>query len=338
MSIALLLLAQASHQSHNLLLLFLKRIPMEFLSQYGLFLLKALTIVIAILIVAGGLVAISHKPKSKLEIKSLNEEYDEMNSSMNKKILGKKASKKKKDKTKRPTLYVLDFNGDIKASQADQLRDEVTAVLATAKPEDEVLVRLESPGGSVNGYGLAASQLQRIHDKNIPLTVCIDKVAASGGYLMACVANQILAAPFAIIGSIGVVAQFPNFNRWLKKNDIDVELLTAGEYKRTLTLFGENTPEAREKFKEDLEKIHTQFRNYVLANRSQLDIEKVSTGEHWLATDAYDLRLVDKLITSDEYLSEKMQSHQAFQITSYRKMSLINKLLKPTLKIMDPWG
>ena len=311
---------------------------MEFLSQYGLFLLKALTIVVAILIVAGGLVALSYKPKSKLEIKSLNEEYDDMNASMNKKIHGKKAGKKKKDKTKRPTLYVLDFNGDIKATQADQLRDEVTAVLAIAKPEDEVLVRIESPGGSVNGYGLAASQLQRIHDKNIPLTVCIDKVAASGGYLMACVANNILAAPFAIIGSIGVVAQFPNFNRWLKKNDIDVELLTAGEYKRTLTLFGENTPEARKKFKEDLEKIHTQFRNYVLANRSQLDMEKVATGEHWLAIDAYELRLVDKLITSDEYLTQKMQNYQAFQITSHRKMSLISKLLKPTLKMMDPWA
>ena len=214
----------------------------------------------------------------------------------------------------------------------------MTALLTIAKHQDEVLIRLESPGGSVNGYGLAASQLQRIRDRNIPLTVCIDKVAASGGYLMACVANYILAAPFAIIGSIGVVAQIPNFHRLLKKNDIDVELLTAGEYKRTLTLFGENTEAGRQKFKEDLEKIHIAFRNYVLSNRNMLEIDKVSTGEHWLATDAFDLRLIDKLITSDDYLIEKMKSHKAFKLCIHPKASLMNKLLKPAMKLLHPWA
>lgn len=311
---------------------------MEFLSQYGLFLLKSLTIVIAILIVIAGFFSISRKPRPKLEITPLNEHYDELSSYMNKEILGKKSPKKKKTKNNCPTLYVLDFNGDIKASQVEQLRDEITAVLSIAKPEDEVLIRLESPGGSVNGYGLAAAQLQRIRDKNIPLTVSIDKVAASGGYLMSCVANKILAAPFAIIGSIGVVAQIPNFHRWLKKNNIDVELLTAGEYKRTLTLLGENTEAGRKKFQEDLEKIHTAFRNYVLSNRTQLDIDKVSTGEHWLATDAIELRLVDKLTTSDEYLIEKIKNFKAFKLTIQPKASLVNKILKPAMRLMHPWG
>lgn len=309
---------------------------MEFLSQYGLFLLKCVTLVLSILFLVIGIVAISSKPKSKIEVTDLNEEYDQVHSMMHKKIFGKKLKKKKADKTPSPSLYVIDFDGDVKASQVEQLRDEVSAVLAIAKENDEVLIRLESPGGSVNGYGLAASQLQRIRDKNIDLTVCIDKVAASGGYLMACVANHILAAPFSIIGSIGVVAQFPNFNRWLKKNDIDLELLTAGEYKRTLTLFGENTPEGRKKFQEDLEKIHAQFRKYVLANRSQLDMEKVATGEHWLATDAYELRLVDKLITSDEYLIEKMKTKQAFKVTIHQKLSLLHKILKPAVKLIHP--
>lgn len=311
---------------------------MEFLSQYGLFLLKALTLVVAILIVAAGLFAVSNKPKPRLEIQSLNEEYDAMNALMHKNVIGKKARKKKKDLRKNPKLFVINFNGDIKASQVEQLRDEITAVLSIAKPEDEVLVRIESPGGSVNGYGLAAAQLQRIRDKNIPLTVSIDKVAASGGYLMACVADTILAAPFAIIGSIGVVAQFPNFHRWLQKNDIDVELLTAGEYKRTLTLFGENTPVGRKKFQEDLEKIHDQFRQFVLANRHQLDMDKVATGEHWLATEAFALHLVDKIATSDDYLIEKMANAQAFLVNIRQKQPLIQKLLKPAMSLLHPWG
>lgn len=311
---------------------------MEFLTQYGLFLLKSITVVIACLIVFAGFFSMSRKPKPKLEVISLNEHYDHIISTMNKKVLGEKPPKKKKNKDKKPTLYVIDFHGDIKASQVEQLREEITAILCTAKPEDEVLVRLDSPGGIVNTYGLAASQLQRIRDKKIPLTVSIDKMAASGGYLMACVADKIIAAPFAIIGSIGVVAQIPNFHRWLKKHDIDVELLTAGEYKRTLTLFGENTEKGRKKAQDDLEKIHAAFRNYVGANREQLNIDEVSTGEHWLAKDAFDLKLVDKLCTSDDYLLERITHYKAFKLIVPPKASLANKLLKPAMRLMHPWG
>ncbi len=311
---------------------------MEFLSQYGLFLLKSITVVVAIIVVLSSFFAFKRKPKPELEITPLNEQYDDLVHHLTKDILDKKPPKKKKNKEVTPKLFVLDFNGDIKASQVEQLREEVTAVLAIATPQDEVLIKLESPGGSVNGYGLAAAQLQRIRDKSIPLTVCIDKVAASGGYLMACVANQILAAPFAIIGSIGVVAQIPNIHRLLKKNDIDVELLTAGDYKRTLTILGENTAHGRKKFQEDLELIHLAFKNYVLANRNQLDMEKVSTGEHWLATDAFKLRLVDKLTTSDEYLIEKMAQFKAFKIKAMSKTSLMSKLLKPAMKLLHPWA
>ncbi|KTD82840.1 protease SohB [Legionella waltersii] len=311
---------------------------MEFLSEYGMFLLKSLTIVFAMLFLLAGSFSISKKTKPKLEITHLNEEYEHLNGHMNKEILGKKPSKKKKEKTKPPTLYVIDFHGDIKASQAEQLREEITSILTVAKPEDEILIRLESPGGSVNGYGLAASQLQRIRDKNIPLTVSIDKVAASGGYLMACVANKIIAAPFAIIGSIGVVAQIPNFHRWLKGNNIDIELLTAGEYKRTLTLFGENTEKGRQKFQEDLEKIHAAFREFVLKNREQIDIDEVATGEHWLAKDAFELRLVDQLSTSDDYLIEKMATHNAYKIKVHAKASVVSKLMKPAMKLLHPWA
>ena len=311
---------------------------MDFLAQYGMFLLKSLTIVVSILIIVAGILSMGRKIKPKLEITSLNKQHDDMKHRMQKEILGKKSDKKKKDKKIKPSLYVLDFIGDIKATQVDQLRDEISAVLATATTDDEVVLRLESPGGAVNGYGLAASQLQRLRDRKIPFTVCIDKMAASGGYLMACVANRIIAAPFAIIGSIGVVAQMPNFHRWLKKHDIDMELLTAGEYKRTLTLFAENTDKGRKKFQEDLEKIHERFRDYVLANRQQLDIDQVSTGEHWLATDAFDLRLVDSLKTSDDYLNSKMQEYNIYKIKIHCKQTVIAKLLKPAMKLLHPWA
>lgn len=311
---------------------------MEFLTQYGLFLLESLTIVVSLLVLFGGILSMGRKPKPRLEITYLNKELDELKTRMSKTILGKKTPKQKKSKKESPTLFVLDFQGDIKASQTEQLREEISAILCIATSNDEVVIRLESPGGSVNGYGLAASQLQRVRDKKIPLTVCIDKVAASGGYLMACVANRIVAAPFSIIGSIGVVAQIPNFHRWLKKHDIDMELLTAGEYKRTLTMFAENTDKGRQKFKDDLEKIHQQFREYVLSNRQQLDLDKVATGEHWLGRDAFDLRLVDSLKTSDEYLSDKMQDFNVHKIAIHGKQSLLTKLLKPATKLLHPWG
>lgn len=288
-----------------------------------------------------GIFAVTKKPKPKISVSNLNKQYSELQDKLHKETAhkkSKKSKKSKKDDKDKPKLYLIDFEGDIKASQVEGLRDEVTSVLAVADSKDEVVVRVSSPGGSVNGYGLAAAQLQRIRDHKINLTVCIDKVAASGGYLMACVANQIIAAPFAIIGSIGVVAQMPNFHRWLQKNDIDVELMTAGEYKRTLTMFGENTDKGRKKFQEDIEGIHQIFRDYVLKNRAQLDIEEVATGEHWLAKDALDLKLIDKLQTSDDYIIAKLTKFNAYKIEVHGKQSLMSKLMKPAAKLLHPFA
>lgn len=316
---------------------------MEFLTQYGLFALKTLTLVLAILFLLGGVLALTRKSKTDLNVTFLNHDYRHLVDYMEKAVLGKKTKKPKLKKTHskkktEPVLYVIDFDGDIKASQVEPLREEVSAILAVATKQDEVLIRLESPGGSVNGYGLAAAQLQRIRDRSIPITACIDKVAASGGYLMACVANQIIAAPFAIVGSIGVVAQLPNFHRWLQKNDIDVELITAGKYKRTLTLLGKNTPKGRAKFQEDLEQIHKSFRQYVLNNRTELDIDQVATGEHWLATDALDLRLIDQIQTSDEFIIAKIQTHRVYHIKVYHKPTWLERVLHPAAKLMHPFA
>ncbi len=236
-----------------------------------------------------------------------------------------KAKEKKRNKEAGKRIFVLDFKGDLRASGVQSLREEITALLGEAGEQDEVVVRLESAGGMVHSYGLAASQLDRIRKKGIPLTVCVDKVAASGGYMMACVADRILAAPFAIMGSIGVVAQLPNFHRLLKKHDVDFEVLTAGQYKRTLTLFGENTEQAREKFRDDLEETHTLFKDFIRQHRTAVDVDAVSTGEVWLGTRALELGLVDEVMTSDEYLTAQIDDASLFQLRYVHKKSLPEK-------------
>lgn len=203
-------------------------------------------------------------------------------------------------------LYVIDFDGDARASQVDELTKKVNLILAKATDKDEVIIKLTSPGGVVNGYGLCASQLERIRNKGISLVACVDTVAASGGYMMACVASKIVAAPFSYVGSIGVVAQIPNFNKVLKNHDVEYEQVTAGKYKRTLTMFGENTPEARDKFKQEITLIHNRFKAIVAKYRTKLDIENIATGEYWLAEDAKELNLVDQISTFDEYLQNRL--------------------------------
>lgn len=314
---------------------------MHFLTEYGLFLAKILTFLIAFLLAVAGVFAIIRKGKfhesHRLEIKKLNEKFSAFTEQLNATVLTKKAYKKWSKKTKeaekalsgkqeKKHIYVLQFHGDMKASSVNALREEVTAIISVASPRDEVVVRLESPGGMVSAYGLAASQLQRLRQKQISLTVTVDKIAASGGYLMACVANKILAAPFAIIGSIGVVAQLPNFHRYLKDKNIDFEQVTAGEYKRTLSLFGENTAKGREKLQEDLEEIHHLFKSFIQQNRSHVPIEQVATGEHWLAARALELKLVDELITSDDYLYEASKVADIYQISYMTKKTLGEKL------------
>ena len=221
---------------------------------------------------------------------------------------------------------MLNFDGDIRANATDNLREEVSVVLGQAREGDEVLVRVESPGGLVHGYGLAASQLQRFRDAKVPLTVAVDKVAASGGYMMACVADRILAAPFAVLGSIGVLAQLPNFHRLLQKHDIDFELLTAGEYKRTLTMFGENTDKGREKFVEELEETHTLFKDFVGTNRPSLDIAKVATGEVWYGSRALEEGLVDELCTSDDFVQKRLQDWDVLELRFVHKKNWQEKL------------
>jgi serine protease SohB len=234
-------------------------------------------------------------------------------------------------------MFVIDFDGDVRASAVTHLRHTISAILTVAKPCDEVVLRLDSGGGMVHAYGLAASQLQRLREHDIPLTVCVDKVAASGGYMMACMANRILAAPFAVIGSIGVVAQVPNFHRMLKKHDIDMEVLTAGEHKRSLTMLGENTRKGRDKFIHDLEQTHVLFRDFVARQRPQLDMDQVANGDVWYGQQAIALQLVDELTTSDEYLQLASHDHDLFLVSYIEKKNLMQKMSLGVAHQVEQW-
>ncbi|HFI0256633.1 TPA: protease SohB [Streptococcus suis] len=306
--------------------------------EYGVFFLKIATVLFAILLI---LVASSKTRSKKIEgevtITNLSKKLLDQQHQFEKEILSSKTFKKLQEERKLEVvaqetdsnpkrLFVVDFEGDTLAKQVDALREEITAILTLANTDDEVLVRLESPGGSVYGYGLGASQLLRIKDRQIPLTISVDKVAASGGYMMACVADKIIAAPFALVGSIGVVAEIPNIHRLLKKHEIDVDVMTAGKYKRTLTVMGENTPEGREKFQEELNDVHTLFKDFVQENRPILDIEQVSTGETWYGTSAKNVHLVDEIATSDDLILSQIQEKQVLLVKYEEKKSLVNRI------------
>jgi serine protease SohB len=318
---------------------------LAYLAEYSTFLLELLTI--AAIVVVSFLIILSAAKKphdqSHLTVEHLNESVEQRADTVRRTILGKRDSRKfikerKKEAKrnqaagdesggKRRRLFVLDFKGDIRATATASLREEISAIIKIAEKGDEVLVRLENAGGAVHEHGLAASQLLRLRARGIPLTVAVDKVAASGGYLMACAADKIVAAPFAVIGSIGVLMQMPNFHRLLDEKGIDFEQITAGRFKRTLTVFGENTDEAREKVKEELLEVHSLFQNRIKELRPSVDLEQVATGEHWYGDRALQLNLIDAIGTSDDYLLTAADTADLYQLSFKRQLKFIERLL-----------
>ncbi|MFZ9035857.1 MAG: protease SohB [Francisellaceae bacterium] len=321
--------------------------------DYVFFLLEAITIIAAIVVGFALIVAVLAKGRlprhGSLVIKALNKEYEKRKDQMLSNILPKaeyKKAMKAENKVKKAAnrhkkehkrIFVIDFDGDIRATQVEALSEEVNAILSVADTGDEVVIKLDSPGGVVNGYGLAAAQLARFRDSQIHLVAAVDQVAASGGYMMASVADQIIASPFAIVGSIGVVAQLPNFHRLLSNKGVDMELHTAGKYKRTLTMFGENTDEGRHKFQQELEEIHGLFKKHIETYRPSLNIEEVSTGEFWFGKTALSLNLVDHLMTSDEYLTNKYNAgdYDIFQVTWKMKKRPLLGLYHTALSLLS---
>lgn len=340
---------------------------MEYLIQYGMFLAKAVTIVVAIVIVVGAIAASGNRQrksgkKGLIKVTHLNEHFDDMKDTLRHSVLikeqlkqvhktekkqakleskelaksEKEAAKKStndsdsaaenEDKTRKKRVYVLNFTGNMAADEVASLREEITAVLTLAEPCDEVILRLESPGGMVHAYGLASSQLLRIKSRQIPLTICVDKVAASGGYMMACLADRLVAAPFAIIGSIGVLVQLPNFHRVLKKNEIDFEIISAGEFKRTLTQFGEITQKGRDKVQEEVETMHDIFKTWIKDNRPSVEIDKIATGETWVGSQAKERYMVDELKTSDECIVAACEGADVYEVEYELPKTLQDKI------------
>ena len=328
---------------------------MAYVYEYLVFLAQAVTVVAAMLIVLSAVASLVAKKRSvamgHLEVTRLNDHLDSLKQCIEQAVLpagefkkaAKAAARKKKQERRKGAeesgrpgrVFAIAFKGDLQASAVAQLRHEINAILSEARDGDEVVARVESPGGLVHGYGLAASQLLRVREKNLNLVVAVDKVAASGGYLMAAVANRVIAAPFAVVGSIGVVAQIPNVHRLLKKKDVDVEVLTAGKYKRTLTVFGENTEEGRQKFIEDMEDLHALFQEFVVDKRPGLDLEKVATGEAWYGQRAIELKLVDEIMTSDEYLMNRCADTDVYEIRWAEPKKPLEKLLAQVENSVD---
>ena len=323
------------------------------LTEYLLFLAKSLTVVVALvlLLVAAGVASRRGRPSSRLQVRDAGSRYDRLAWTLRSAALPKSVYKaevkadKKRRKAKadadkaltepRRRLFVLDFKGDVMASRVSSLREEVTAILAVATPRDEVVVRLENPGGFVHEQGLAASQLLRVRSRGIPLTAAVDTMAASGGYLMACVASKIVAAPFAVVGSIGVVAQVPNFYRLLDRAGVDVEQFTGGEFKRTVTMFGRNTDADRAKLSEEIQDTHALFKEFVAEHRPGLDVDAVGTGEHWYGARAVALGLVDEIVTSDDYLTAARRDADVYEV-GYTPKPTMRRALGRAAGLLQP--
>jgi serine protease SohB len=315
---------------------------MPFWLDIAAFLVKALILVAAI----GGLaILIARLARSgdakdrEIKIKSLNERYDDLRDAMNAELVGKKewkalrkerkkASKARRSEAPGKRVFVMNFKGDLRATAVKQLGREVDAVLTVARPQtDEAVVRIESGGGTVTGYGLAAAEILRLREHKIKVTASVDQVAASGGYMMACAADRLVAAPFAVVGSIGVVAAVPNLHRLLQKNEIEYEDITAGEYKRTVSVLGEITPAGREHFQSKLDTIHEAFKAHVAEHRPNADITHVANGDHWLAREAHGLGLVDEILAGDELLFRARDSARLYEVRWEARKTPVQQLM-----------
>ncbi|MFP4155730.1 MAG: protease SohB [Halothiobacillaceae bacterium] len=321
------------------------------MEDYLWFLAKGVTLVflVALLVgaVAGALRQTRPEPEGNLRVRRYNDHYRRMTRAIDEAVAPPRTLRQKwrwrrealqaeRPSPEAPRTFVLRFEGDLRASQVERLREEISAILSRARPEtDQVVLILDSPGGLVPGYGLAAAQLTRLRDAGLPLTVAVDRVAASGGYLMAAVADRLVAAPFAIVGSIGVVAQIPNVHRLLKRHDVDIELMTAGEHKRTLTVLGENTEAGRRKFQEDLEQTHALFKEFLARYRPQLNLDQVATGEYWHAEQALALWLVDEIAVSDDLLRDLCANGETYEVHYHRKQRLHKRLAVSLQTVLD---
>ena len=237
-------------------------------------------------------------------------------------------------------LYYLEFEGDIQASEAAKLKQEILVCLQVAKPTDVFLILVESSGGSVSNYGDLYSVMEMIKKRGHTLWVAIDRVAASGGYLISLPADKIFATPFALIGSIGVLSEVPNFGGLLDKYGVKMEEYTAGERKMNISMFRENGEEQKEHHRKKLGKIHELFKAQLVKYRGGLiekkgvDIGELMEGDFWMGENAFELGLVDELKSSVEILLDEKDHFNILKVNYHNepKMAGIMGMLKPKMK------
>lgn len=324
---------------------------MDFFVDLAAFLIKAGILAAASVFVLGSLIGMIRRARmdpgqDHLRVTYLNEELADHSLSILNAMMPPKAFKKLarrqqqelgvKSRT-RPKTFILDFFGDLAASSVDALRQQINALLLVLEEKDEVLVRLESSGGKAHAYGFAAAQLGRLKGENRRLVVSIDRVAASGGYMMACVADHIIAAPFALVGSIGVLAMVPNFHRLLQQFNVDYDEFAVGENKKNISLLGANTEEGKQKFIQDMEEFHRDFKGFVAEHRPAVKIDEAADGDVWYGEKARTLGLVDELKTSDDFLLERIKERDLFRVEFVESKPLRKRLSHWMTRLNSLW-
>lgn len=234
------------------------------------------------------------------EYSSIEDSYDSV--LINKPIVDKSINLNDVVQEGAHNVFVIDYVGSMMASEVVYLTAKIDAIILKSNKDDEVVINITSPGGAVSGYGLVASQIKRLKTAGLKITATVDTVAASGGYMAAVVSDEIIAAPFAMVGSIGVVANVMIYEELLKNIGIQTNVYTSGDSKRTVVPSRVPNAEEEAKLEAQLEEIHSRFKDHVLSFRPDIDEDKVFTGQAFLAADAINFGLVDKIGTSDELL------------------------------------
>ncbi len=181
----------------------------------------------------------------------------------------------------------LEHNGDIKA----------------------VVVRINSPGGTVGASQEIYQKLWKLRKKNIPLVASMGEMAASGGYYVASACNYIVANHGTITGSIGVIAMSPNLRGLFQKIGVDMNVIKSGKYKDILSSFRDLRPEERELIQDMIDSSYRKFLKDVALGRNQneSDIEPIADGRVMSGETALKYKLVDMLGTFEDAIDKARQ-------------------------------
>jgi protease IV len=198
-----------------------------------------------------------------------------------------------------------------------------------------VIVRINSPGGTVSGSEQLYESLTRLKERK-PVVVVIDGLAASGGYIAALASDHIVAQQSAIVGSIGVLFQYPNVSELLKTIGVQVEAIKSSPLKAAPNGYEPTSPEARAAVEALVLDSYAWFKNLV-GDRRKLDgtpLDTVADGRVFTGRQALELRLVDRLgneRTAIEWLTKEKKIDPDTPVRDYRLQPRLGDL--PFLRV-----